>query len=103
MFDACINSKLISTHRNTLHPLGIQREWPPSPPFPSFDYVCRLHEWTALYRVIQKERSIFWDGIVSVIVTKKIYMNMCAVLSVYRDRAVRIYKHKIVANGNKES
>jgi hypothetical protein len=32
-----------------------------------------------LYRVSQKERSIFWEVIVSVIPRKKVYMNMCPI------------------------
>ena len=28
-----------------------------------------------VYRVIQKERSVFWEVIMSVIATKKIHMN----------------------------
>ena len=41
-----------------------------------------------IYRVIQEERSIFWEVIVSVIVRKKVDMNMCVILNGYRDRAV---------------
>jgi hypothetical protein len=33
----------------------------------------------ALYRVSQEERSIFWEAIVSVILSKKLYMNMCPI------------------------
>jgi len=32
-----------------------------------------------LYRVSQEERSIFWEVIVSVILSKKLYMNMCPI------------------------
>jgi hypothetical protein len=34
--------------------------------------------WT-VYRVSQKERSIFWEVTVSVILRKKVYMNMCPI------------------------
>ena len=55
--------------------------------------------------MIQGEGSIFWDGIVSVVVgggKKKVYMNMFPVQSVYRAIAVRICKYEIIADGNKE-
>ena len=45
---------------------------------------CKIHK----YRVIQEEISIFWEVIVSVIVRKKVHVNMCLILNVYRDRAV---------------
>jgi hypothetical protein len=31
------------------------------------------------YRVSQEERTIFWEVIVSVILSKKLYMNMCPI------------------------
>jgi len=41
-----------------------------------------------IYRVIQGERSMFWEVIVSVTVRKKFHVNMCLILNGYRDRAV---------------
>jgi hypothetical protein len=41
-----------------------------------------------LYRVSQEERSIFWEVIVSVILNKKLYMNMCPIPNGFRDRAI---------------
>ena len=43
---------------------------------------------THTYRVIQEERSIFWDVIISVIVRKKVRINMCLILNDYGDKAV---------------
>jgi hypothetical protein len=41
-----------------------------------------------IYRVSQKERSIFWEVIVSVILNKKLYMNMCPIPNGFRDRVI---------------
>jgi hypothetical protein len=38
-----------------------------------------------LYRVSQKERQIFWQGIVSVILNREMYMYMCPVANGFRD------------------
>ena len=46
-----------------------------------------LVEAFVLYKVIQKERSVFWEVIVSVIVIK-VRMNKCQILNGYRNRAV---------------
>ena len=42
----------------------------------------------AIYRVSQEERSIFWKVIVSVILSKNVYMNMCPIPNGFRDRAI---------------
>jgi len=39
-------------------------------------------------RVSQEERSIFWEVIVSVILSKKRYMNMCPIPNGFQDRAI---------------
>ena len=44
-----------------------------------------------LYRMSQKERSIFWEAIVSVILSKNVYMNMCHIPNGSRDRAISMY------------
>ena len=41
-----------------------------------------------VYRVSQEERSIFWEVIVSVILSKNVHMNMCPILNGFRDRAI---------------
>ena len=41
-----------------------------------------------IYRVSQEERSIFWKVIVSVILSKNVYMNMCPIPNGFRDRAI---------------
>jgi len=48
------------------------------------------------YRVSQEERSIFWGVIVSVILSKNIYMNMCPIPNGFWDRAIWMYYRKIV-------
>jgi hypothetical protein len=49
-----------------------------------------------LYRVSQKEVSIFWEVIVSAILSKKFYMYMCPIPKGFRDRAISLYSSKIV-------
>ena len=41
-----------------------------------------------IYRVSQEERSILWEVIVSVILSKTVYMNMCPIPNGFRDRAI---------------
>ena len=46
---------------------------------------------SVLYRVMQEERSVFWELKVSVIITKeKVHMTMCLIVNGYWDRAVWI-------------
>jgi hypothetical protein len=40
-----------------------------------------------IYRMSQEERSIFWDVIVSAILTKAMFMYMCPIPNGLRDRA----------------
>jgi len=46
--------------------------------------------------MFQEERSIFWEVIVSVILSKNVYMNICPILNGFRDRAILMYNRKIV-------
>ena len=61
---------------------------------------CLGYHWYSntnnIYRVSQEERSIFWEVIVLVILSKNVYMNMCPIPNGYRDRAIWMYNHKIV-------
>jgi hypothetical protein len=50
----------------------------------------------SIYRVSQEGRSIFREVIVSVIRHKIVYMYMCPIPSGFRDRAISLYKSKIV-------
>jgi hypothetical protein len=43
--------------------------------------------------VSQGERSIFWDVIVSAILSKKVYMYMCPIPYGFRDRAISLYSN----------
>jgi hypothetical protein len=47
-------------------------------------------------RVSQEEKSIFREVIVSVILSKKVYMYMCPIPNSFRDRAISLYSSKIV-------
>ena len=49
-----------------------------------------------IYRVYQEERSVFWEVIVSVILSKNVYMNMCPIPNGFWDRAIWMYNRKIV-------
>jgi hypothetical protein len=55
-----------------------------------------------VYKMIQEERSVFWEVMVRVIVRKNVHMNMCLILNVYRDRDVRTYKYYSIVNGKNE-
>ena len=44
----------------------------------------------------QEERSIFWEVIVSFILSKNVYMNMFPIQNSFQDRAIWMYNHKIV-------
>ena len=43
------------------------------------------------YRVIQEESAIFWEMIVCMILSKKVHVNMGAILNGYRDMVKRRY------------
>jgi hypothetical protein len=63
-----------------------------------------LHLWVilleitsfTLYRVSKEERSLFWEVMVSVILSKKVYMYMDPILNNFWDRAISLYSSKIV-------
>jgi hypothetical protein len=42
-------------------------------------------------QVSQEERSIFWEVIVLVILSKNVYVYMCPILNGFRDRAISLY------------
>jgi hypothetical protein len=44
----------------------------------------------------KEERSIFWEVIVSVTLSKNVYMYMCPILNGFRDTAISLYSSKIV-------
>jgi hypothetical protein len=48
------------------------------------------------YRVSQEERSIFWEVIVSVILSKKLHMNMCPIPNGFQDRAIWMQTSKFL-------
>jgi hypothetical protein len=49
-----------------------------------------LYRFT-VYRVSQEEMSVFREDIVSVILSKKVYMCMCPIPNGFRDRAISLY------------
>jgi hypothetical protein len=44
----------------------------------------------------QEERSVFWEVIVSAILSKKLYMYMCPIPNGFRDRAIALCSCKII-------
>ena len=52
--------------------------------------VC-THVCIYKYRASQEERSIFWEVIVSVILSKNVCMNMCPLLNGFRDTGICLY------------
>ena len=60
--------------------------------FDSFsDIYTHTHTHTHTHTVSQEERSVFWEVIISVILSKKLYMNACPILNGSRDRAIWLY------------
>jgi hypothetical protein len=51
-------------------------------------FVAQKH---IIYRMSQEERTIFWKLIVSVILSKKLYVYMCPIPNGFRDRAITLY------------
>jgi hypothetical protein len=49
-----------------------------------------------IYRVSQEEISVFWEVIVSVILSKRVFMYMCPIPNGFRDRAISLNSYKIV-------
>jgi hypothetical protein len=49
-----------------------------------------MYMYVCIYRVSQEERTIFWEVIVSVVLSKKLYMNMCPIPKGFRDRAILV-------------
>jgi hypothetical protein len=49
-----------------------------------------------LYTMSQEERSIFWEVIVSVILSKKVYTYLYHIRNGFRARAISPYSSKIV-------
>jgi hypothetical protein len=41
--------------------------------------------------VFQEKRSVFWEAIISVVISKKGYMYMCRIPNGFRDRAISLY------------
>jgi hypothetical protein len=44
----------------------------------------------------QEERSIFWEAIVSIILSKKVYVCMCPIPNGFKDRAISLYSFKLL-------
>jgi hypothetical protein len=58
------------------------------------EFCCNPVLWIIMlliYRVFQEEMSKFWEVIVSVILSKKVYMYMCPIPNTFRDRAISLH------------
>jgi len=53
----------------------------------AFILVASWKQLSTLYSVYQEERSIFWEVIVSVILSRNVYMNMCPIPNGFRDKS----------------
>jgi hypothetical protein len=53
-------------------------------------------QYLSVYMLFLKERSIFWEVIVSVILNKNVYIYMCTISNDFQDRAISLYNSKIV-------
>ena len=56
----------------------------------SRQFKVTLSAHNPVYRVMQEERSVFWELTVSVVIRKKFHMTICVILNGYRDGAVWI-------------
>jgi hypothetical protein len=65
-------------------------------PLKSFPVQHSLIILSTLYRMSHKERSVFWEVIVSAILSRKVYMYMCPIPNGFRDRAISLYNSKNV-------
>jgi hypothetical protein len=63
--------------------------------------ICGLYihsVWSPLlYRVSHEEGSIFWEAIISAILSKKMYTYMCPIPNGFRDRASKEEDYAAVA------
>jgi hypothetical protein len=61
--------------------------------------LCWIHSYTlvvyeylaVLYRMSQEEKSVFWEVMVSDIMSNKVYMYMYPIPNGFRDRAISLY------------
>jgi hypothetical protein len=51
-----------------------------------------------LYRMSQEEREKFWEVIVSVILSKKVYMYMCPIPNCFRDTDILLYPKLLITS-----
>jgi hypothetical protein len=56
-----------------------------------------------VYRVSQEERSVFWEVIVSAILSKKVYMYMCPIPNGSPVRAISLYSCTIQMNSSTDA
>ena len=78
------------TSRNSTRSVNIDIYWVT----PAFYCIITLCFFT--YRVSQEERSIFWEAIIKVSLSKNFDMNVCPIRNGFRDRAILLYNCKIV-------
>jgi hypothetical protein len=80
----CMLYKQACTIRGRVHGIGIK--------------LALTFSGTAItiYKVLEEEMSIFWEIIVSVILSQKLYMCTCPIPNVFRDRAISLLSSKIV-------
>jgi hypothetical protein len=45
---------------------------------------------------VPEKRSIFWEVIVSAVLSKNVHIYMCSILNGFRDRVILMYSSKII-------
>jgi hypothetical protein len=55
-----------------------------------------VHISVSLYRMSQEERSIFWELIISAVLSKIVHMCMCPIPNSFRGTAILLYSSKTV-------
>jgi hypothetical protein len=52
--------------------------------------IVAVEKQRVLYRLSQEERTIVWEVILSIILSKKLYTNICPIPNGFRDRAILV-------------
>jgi hypothetical protein len=59
-------------------------------------YSLVKHQILTFCRISQEERSVLWEVIVLVILSKKVCMYKCLIPNGFRGRAISLYSYKFV-------
>jgi hypothetical protein len=65
-------------------------------PLYSLRLILLKSQYNLIYRMSQEDRPIFWEVMVSAILSKNVYMYMYLIPKSFRDRVISLYSSKIV-------